>query len=234
MCIPVFITQFCCINTSLTTTGRAVSRSSLAVPLSGQINKRCSGERIHSGSHSRSRGSVRLQTPSAMVNYRRVVCEVALLAVMLAVAGAAPAPDCTQKHYDQRQNGTENYRLNIDGVVIAVAPAESIMSALGDMDDLLDLALEEYNTEYKPKPPQGSSSSAPAIQVVSLPVPDENPQQVKPQEEKLAEGKPQEVKPEEPAKPAEPASPLSDVSMGNEMKIQKKDASLRKQEKAQR
>lgn len=146
---------------------------------------------------------------------------------MVAVATAAPTPDCTMKHYDQRQNGTENYRLNIDGVVIAVAPAESLLSALGDMDDLLDLAMEEFNNEYKPKPPQGeSSSSSPSIQV-----PEVKPQDDK---EKPAEDKPQELKPEEPAKPAEPASPLSDVSMGNELKIQKKDASMRKQEKAQR
>uniref|UniRef100_A0A2A4KBA2 Uncharacterized protein n=1 Tax=Heliothis virescens TaxID=7102 RepID=A0A2A4KBA2_HELVI len=127
----------------------------------------------------------------------------------------------------ERQNGSENYRLNIDGVVIAVAPAESLLSALGDMDDFLDLALEDYN-ESKPKPPQESSPSEPAIQVVSLPVPDQKPQQVKPVE------KPEDVKPEEPAKPAEKASPLSDVSLGNEMNSHKKGASLRKQEKAQR
>ncbi|KAJ8722501.1 hypothetical protein PYW07_003681 [Mythimna separata] len=172
-----------------------------------------------------------------MVNYRRVVCEVALLAVLAAVVTAAPAPDCAMKHYDQRQNGSENYRLNIDGVVIAVAPAESLLSALGDMDDLLDLAMEEYNTDYKPKPPsEGSPSPSPAIQVISLPVPEPKPQddKEKPAEDKPMEEKPQVMKPEEPAKPAEPASPLSDVSMGNEMKIQKKDASLRKQEKAQR
>lgn len=175
-----------------------------------------------------------------MVNYRRVVCEVALVAAMVMAAAAAPTPDCAMKHYDQRQNGTENYRLNIDGVVIAVAPAESLLSALGDMDDLLDLAMEEYNNEYKPKPPQGSSpSDSPSIQVISLPAPEvkpqaEKPAEGKPQGEKPAEGKPQEEKPEEPAKPVEPASPLSDVSMGSDLKVQKKDASLRKQEKAQR
>ncbi|XP_021185043.3 uncharacterized protein LOC110372570 isoform X1 [Helicoverpa armigera] len=162
-----------------------------------------------------------------MVNYRRVVCEVALLASVLMLASSAPTPDCGNNHYDQRQNGSENYRLSIDGVVIAVAPAESLLSALGDMDDFLDLALDDFN-ESKPKPPQESSPSVPAIQVVSLPTPDEKPQQVKPVE------KPDDAKPEEPAKPAEKASPLSDVSLGNETKSQKKDASLRKQEKAQR
>ncbi|XP_026724698.1 uncharacterized protein LOC113491745 isoform X2 [Trichoplusia ni] len=159
-----------------------------------------------------------------MVNYRRVVCEVVLAAVLVSVALAAPAPDCAQKHYDQRQNGSENYRLNIDGVVIAVAPAESIMSALGDMEDLLDFS----QLEEKPKPPQASGSPAPAIQIVSLPTVDVKPQEEKPQEDKPAEGKP-----ETPVK-TESASPLSDVSLGDDVKVQKKDASVRKHEKAQR
>lgn len=159
-----------------------------------------------------------------MVNYRRVVCEVVLAAVLVNVVLAAPAPECAQKHYDQRQNGSENYRLNIDGVVIAVAPAESIMSALGDMEDLLDFG----QLEEKPKPPQASGSPAPAIQIVSLPTVDLKPQEAKPQEDKPAEGKP-----ETPVK-IETASPLSDVSLDNDVKVQKKDASVRKHEKGQR
>lgn len=138
-----------------------------------------------------------------MVNYKRVVCEVALLAALAALAAAAPA----DVHYDQRQNGTENYRLNIDGVVIAVAPADSLLAAASDLDisDLLDL--DELNELHKPKPP------APAEPL------------------KPADSKPEDAKPEAP-KPAE--SPLSDVSLASENKGQKKDASTRKQEKAQR
>ncbi|XP_032513754.2 uncharacterized protein LOC116767517 [Danaus plexippus] len=82
-----------------------------------------------------------------MVNYKRVVCEVAavLLIVAAACAAPAPAPDCEEKKIDQRQNGTENYRLNIDGVLIAVAPAESFLSASSYLGDLLDMAeLDDY------------------------------------------------------------------------------------------
>ncbi|XP_015175284.1 PREDICTED: uncharacterized protein LOC107065806 [Polistes dominula] len=35
----------------------------------------------------------------------------------------------SEDHYDQRQNGTENYRVHIDGVVIVVAPVEALLMA---------------------------------------------------------------------------------------------------------
>lgn len=150
-----------------------------------------------------------------MVNYKRVVCEVAVLAALLVAAAAAPM-DCADRHYDQRQNGSENYRLNIDGVVIAVAPADSLLAAASDIDisDLLDL--DDFNEVQKPKPP---SSAAPL-----------KPPQIEP--------KPEDAKPEAPAKPESPAtpaeSPLSDVSLNSDVKGQKKEANTRKQEKAQR
>lgn len=146
-----------------------------------------------------------------MVNYKRVVCEVAVFAALMAAAAAAPA-DCTKDtHYDQRQNGTENYRLNIDGVVIAVAPADSLLAAASDIDisDLLDL--DEFNEVHKPKPP--ATNEAPL-----------KPPAIEP--------KPEDAKPDAPAKPAE--TPLSDVSLSSENKGQKKDASTRKHEKTQR
>ncbi|CAK1545173.1 unnamed protein product [Leptosia nina] len=139
-----------------------------------------------------------------MVNYKRIVCEAAVLAALLSLAAAAPVPDCekSEKHFDQRQNGTENYRLNIDGVVIAVAPAESLLAAASDIDlsDLLDI--EDFN-ELKPKPPN-------------------KPIRPKPEDDKPLE------KPDE-----KPETPLSDVTLTNEVK-QKKDASQRNKEKSQR
>ncbi|XP_041977369.1 uncharacterized protein LOC121731798 [Aricia agestis] len=142
-----------------------------------------------------------------MVNYKRVVCEVALLLLLTAAASAAPAPDCTERHYDQRQNGSENYRLNIDGVVIAVAPAESLLAAASDFDisDLLEL--EDFENFQKPKPPAEPSKP-----------------------EKPEESKPDDFKPEE-NKPVELSSAESKPS---NLKSQRKEASLRKQEKAQR
>nr|NP_001299504.1 uncharacterized protein LOC106127043 precursor [Papilio xuthus]BAM17733.1 unknown secreted protein [Papilio xuthus] len=153
-----------------------------------------------------------------MVNYKRIVCEAAVLAVVMAVALAAPAADCAERHFDQRQNGTENYRLNIDGVVIAVAPADSLLAAASDIDisDLLDL--EDFGDlpVHKPIPPISDSNK---------------PEHVKPDSPSKPADDP--VKPaESPAKPAE--SPLSDVTLQSEVKSQKKDSSLRKQEKAQR
>lgn len=184
-----------------------------------------------------------------MVNYRRVLCEVSLLSVLLAVANAAPTPDCTHDHYDQRQNGSENYRLNIDGVVVAVAPAESLLSAFGDIDDLMELlATEDYNGDYKPKPPSESSSSSWASLENEKPKPQEKPIGDKPAEEKPAEEKPlkekpadekplkekpEEPKPAVPTKPAE-LPPLSDVSLTEDLKVQKKEVSTKKQEKAKR
>ncbi|XP_050678550.1 uncharacterized protein LOC126974887 [Leptidea sinapis] len=139
-----------------------------------------------------------------MVNYKRVVCEVAILSAILTIAFAAPTPDCPEKHFDQRQNGTENYRLNIDGVVIAVAPAESLLAAVSDIDlsDLIDL--EDLNELQKPKP--------------------QKPQYQKP------ENKPDDVKPDT----SKPEETINDVPVSSEPSSQKKNASLRKQEKSQR
>nr|BAM19150.1 unknown secreted protein [Papilio polytes] len=153
-----------------------------------------------------------------MVNYKRIVCEAAVLAVVIAVAVAAPAADCADRHFDQRQNGTENYRLNIDGVVIAVAPADSLLAAASDIDisDLLDL--EDFGDlpVHKPKPPSSESNKPEVTKPETPPKPADDP-----------------VKPvDSPAKPAE--APLSDVTLQSEVKSQKKDSSLRKQEKAQR
>ncbi|CAK1581626.1 unnamed protein product [Parnassius mnemosyne] len=159
-----------------------------------------------------------------MVNYKRVVCEVVILAAVAAVSIAAPAANCPDRHFDQRQNGTENYRLNIDGVVIAVAPAESFLAAASDIDlsDLLDL--EDFGDVpvHKPKPPSNSDLN--------------KPEDTKPQDSKReAPVKPADgpVKPADaPGKPVE--APLSDVSLSSELKSQRKDSSVRKQEKAQR
>ncbi|KOB69693.1 Uncharacterized protein OBRU01_16469 [Operophtera brumata] len=171
-----------------------------------------------------------------MVNYRRVVCEVALLCGALSAITAAPA--CDHKHqlvYDQRQNGSENYRLNIDGVVIAVAPAESFLSALSDIDfsDLIDM--ESLEQELKPKPPTTSIT----VEDLPVPKPDEKPVlDVKPEDtvEAKPNEKPLESKPDSEDKPEAP-SKLDDVSVEpTNLKGHKKSAQaqLRKQETTQR
>lgn len=45
---------------------------------------------------------------------------------------------------DQRQNGSENYRINIDGVLIAFTPLESLLS--GAIDDF------DFSEEFDNKP----------------------------------------------------------------------------------
>lgn len=139
-----------------------------------------------------------------MVNYKRVVCDVALLAVMVTLTAAAPAADCTERHYDQRQNGTENYRLNIDGVVIAVAPAETLFAAASEIDfsDLLELS-DFGDLQEKPKPPH-----------------EHKPQQIKP--------------PEPSPKPDEPSLASTELPSKLDSRSEKKDSSKRKREKAQR
>lgn len=174
-----------------------------------------------------------------MINYKRVVCEGAVLLALLAVAFAAPKEykehkehkeprDCVEiekeSHYDQRQNGTENYRLNIDGVVIAVAPAESILEAAADFTDIFDI--DDIEDLLKPPSSSSSSSSSNSPSSPSSPSSSNSPsssssEPVKP--EASADAKPE--------KPAE--APLSDVSLNSE-KPQRKDATTGKQDKVQR
>lgn len=42
---------------------------------------------------------------------------------------ATPSYNSTVDHYDQRQNGSENYRVHVDGVVFVFAPAETLLLA---------------------------------------------------------------------------------------------------------
>lgn len=157
------------------------------------------------------------------------MCEVALLA---AVVVAAPLHDCKDDRvYDQRQNGSENYRLNIDGVVIAVAPAESLLSAISDIDLTDFLAEFDLEQDQKPKPPSEVTDiliglEPPVHQPDEKPVlfkPEDKPSDVKPDD------KPQEPKPEAPAAP----EPLN-IPEKQQEKGHKKSAQLRKQENAQR
>ena len=56
---------------------------------------------------------------------------------------------------DQRQNGTENYRINVDGVVIAIADAGTLLGSYLDDFDLL----EEELDGFKPQAPNGTEAS---------------------------------------------------------------------------
>ncbi|KAG6448314.1 uncharacterized protein LOC115442363 [Manduca sexta] len=163
-----------------------------------------------------------------MVNYRRVVCETAALAALVVATLAAPAPPpgCDHvAHYDQRQNGSDNIRVHVDGVVVAVMPAESfaesLLTALPDFADFLEE--EEFDT-HKPKPPQSE-----------VPMPPSNAAPSKPEEKPQATPDKEEVA-SLPAKPAEASNPDAssvDSSTAQPAKNQKKEQYL-KQRKAQR
>lgn len=59
-------------------------------------------------------------------------------------------------HYDERQNGTENYRLNINGVVIAVPGASSsAMSTIGSLASNYLLELAEAAAAHEESNDQG-------------------------------------------------------------------------------
>ncbi|XP_014607505.1 PREDICTED: uncharacterized protein LOC106788607 [Polistes canadensis] len=53
-----------------------------------------------------------------------------------------------EDHYDQRQNGSENYRVHIDGVVIVIAPVEALLMA----NDLVNNNQSGISTINYPKP----------------------------------------------------------------------------------
>lgn len=56
---------------------------------------------------------------------------------------------------DQRQNGTENYRVNVDGVIIAIADTGSLLGSYLDDFDLL----EEELDGLKPQTLNGTEAS---------------------------------------------------------------------------
>lgn len=59
-------------------------------------------------------------------------------------------------HYDERQNGTENYRLNINGVVIAVpGPSSNAMSSIGLLASNYLLELAEAAAAHEESNDQG-------------------------------------------------------------------------------
>ncbi|EZA48484.1 hypothetical protein X777_12978 [Ooceraea biroi] len=47
----------------------------------------------------------------------------------IAASPTTARPDASTDYYDQRQNGTENYRIHVDGVVLVFAPVEALLLA---------------------------------------------------------------------------------------------------------
>ncbi|XP_076666229.1 uncharacterized protein LOC143367869 [Andrena cerasifolii] len=69
-------------------------------------------------------------------------------------------------HYDQRQNGTDNYRIHVDGVVLAFAPVEALLLAGAngiDKPSLIPIPEPSKPTPDKPPAePRPSPASKPS------------------------------------------------------------------------
>lgn len=71
-----------------------------------------------------------------------------------------------EKIYDQRQNGTENYRINVDGVFVVIAPAEDLLEAAQglDLDQLISLSnITDDGFFGQPSPLKGPKKPALAL-----------------------------------------------------------------------
>lgn len=71
-----------------------------------------------------------------------------------------------ERIYDQRQNGTENYRINVDGVFVMIAPAEDILDAAQglDLDQLISLSnITDDGFFGQPSPLKGPTKPVPAL-----------------------------------------------------------------------
>ncbi|XP_049803674.1 uncharacterized protein LOC126237530 [Schistocerca nitens] len=105
-----------------------------------------------------------------------------------APSDAAAAADCNKDEtvYDQRQNGSENYRVHVDGVVVAVVPAEVLVplvvgaSSNSDLEHQLEELLASAgagsggsgSASGKPQPPaEGGHSKPPAKPTPPPPTP---------------------------------------------------------------
>lgn len=85
----------------------------------------------------------------------------------------------TERIYDQRQNGTENYRINVDGVFVMIAPAEDLLEAAQglDFDQLISLSnITDDGFFGQPSPLKGPKKPSPALLSAAGSKPPANPE----------------------------------------------------------
>ncbi|CAK9808563.1 hypothetical protein ANTPLA_LOCUS5823 [Anthophora plagiata] len=89
-----------------------------------------------------------------------------------------PPYSSTDDHYDQRQNGTENYRIHVDGVIFVVAPVETLLLAGAAAENKPNLPIIDSlkppssKPEVDPKPSLAPKSAhRPGLRLANLLVP---------------------------------------------------------------
>lgn len=70
-----------------------------------------------------------------------------------------PSYNSTVDYYDQRQNGSENYRIHVDGVVFVVAPVETLLLAGVAGDNKPNLPIIDSSKPQSSKPEVDSKPS---------------------------------------------------------------------------
>ncbi|KOC64750.1 hypothetical protein WH47_00253 [Habropoda laboriosa] len=89
-----------------------------------------------------------------------------------------PPYSSTVDHYDQRQNGTENYRIHVDDVIFVIAPVETLLLAGAAVDNKPNLPIIDSLKPPSSKPeidPKQSlapkSAHRPGLRLANLLVP---------------------------------------------------------------
>ncbi|XP_015111650.1 uncharacterized protein LOC107037548 [Diachasma alloeum] len=88
--------------------------------------------------------------------------------------------EISEDTYDQRQNGTENYRIHVDGLVVVVAPVEALLLAGGIPDNFSNILAPPPAPE-KPldKPLDKPQEDEGPLKPVDKPIEGEKPLDVK-------------------------------------------------------
>ncbi|XP_011308885.1 uncharacterized protein [Fopius arisanus] len=81
--------------------------------------------------------------------------------------------------YDQRQNGTENYRIHVDGLVVVVAPVEALLLAGGIPDNFSSILVPPAPEKPLEKPLEKPQDDLEPLKPIEKPNDGEKPLEVK-------------------------------------------------------
>lgn len=84
----------------------------------------------------------------------------------------SPTTVAEEDNYDQRQNGTENYRIHVDGLVVVVAPVEALLLAGGAANGIGD----DFISGLSPPGTQKPDIKPDGVKPTSKPTTEEKPE----------------------------------------------------------